>query len=36
MFSKNPTTQEYITILRLKTKKRTYTKEKTSNQKLNQ
>ena len=37
IYSKNFTTQENITILRLKkTKKKTYTKEKTSNQKLNQ
>ena len=37
IFSKHSTTQENITILRLKkTKKKTYTKEKTSNQKLNQ
>ena len=36
-FSTNSTTQENITILRLnKAKKKTYAKEKTSNQKLKQ
>ena len=36
MFSKNSTTQENITILRLKQDYKTYTKKKISNQKLNQ
>ena len=35
-FSKNHTTQENIKILRLKKDYKTYTKKKTSNQKLNQ
>ena len=35
-FPKNSTTQENITILRLKEDYKTYTKRKTSNKKLNQ
>ena len=35
IFSKNSTTQEIITILRPKSDSKTYTKKKTSNQKLN-